>query len=78
MPPGARVLNSGEVLPGTELTAPYFIATRDALDRWKDGKPPTVSVHDCARFVRLIDQAYEHAGFKFGAKGWARSLSSSA
>jgi predicted dehydrogenase len=61
-----------ETLPGTELTAPYFTATRDALDRWKDGKPPTVSVHDCARFVRLIDQAYEHAGFKFGLKGWAR------
>jgi predicted dehydrogenase len=60
-----------EILPGTELTAPYFTATRDALDCWKDGKPPTVSVHDCARFVRLIDQAYEHAGFKFGLKGWA-------
>jgi predicted dehydrogenase len=60
-----------EILPGTDLTAPYFTATRDALDRWKDGKPPTVSVHDCARFVRLIDQAYEHAGFKFGPKGWA-------
>jgi predicted dehydrogenase len=62
-----------EILPGTKLTAPYFTATRDALDRWKDGKPPTVSVHDCARFVRLIDQAYEFAGFKFGPKGWARS-----
>jgi predicted dehydrogenase len=60
-----------ETLPGTELTAPYFTATRDALDRWKDGKPPTVSVQDCARFVRLIDQAYTHAGFKFGPKGWA-------
>ena len=35
------------------------------------GKPPTVSVQDCARFVRLIDQAYEHAGFRFGPKGWA-------
>jgi predicted dehydrogenase len=60
-----------ETLPGTELTAPYFTATRDALDRWKDGEPPTVSVHDCARFVRLIDQAYQHAGSKFGPKGWA-------
>jgi predicted dehydrogenase len=61
-----------ETLPGTELTAPYFTATRDAIDRWKEGKSPAVSVHDCARFVRLIDQAYEHAGLKFGAKGWAR------
>lgn len=58
-----------ETLPGTELTAPYFTATRDALDCWKDGKPPTVSVHDCARFVRLIDRAYEHAGLKFGPNG---------
>jgi len=61
-----------ETMPGTDLTAPYFTATRDAIDRWKDGKPPTVSVLDCARFVRLIDQAYQHAGFKFGPKGWAR------
>jgi predicted dehydrogenase len=60
-----------ESLPGTDLTAPYFTATRDALERWKSGEPPTASVHDCARFVRLIDQAYENAGFKFGPKGWA-------
>ena len=61
-----------EILPGTDITAPYFTATRDAIDCWKAGKPPRVSVHDCARFVRLIDQAYERAGFKFGPKGWAQ------
>ncbi len=61
-----------EILPGTDLTAPYFVATRDAIDRWQAGKPPTVGVHDCARFVRLIDQAYQHAGFKFGPNGWAQ------
>ena len=63
--------NGDETLPGTDLTAPYYAAIRDALDCWKDGKPPTVSVQDCARFVRLIDQAYEHAGLRFGPKGWA-------
>ena len=46
------------VLPGVDLTAPYFAATRDALDHWQAGKPPPVSVQDCARLVRLIDQAY--------------------
>lgn len=61
-----------EILPGTDITAHYFTATRDAIDCWKAGKPPTVSVQDCARFVRLIDQAYQHAGFKFGLRGWAR------
>ena len=51
-----------ETLPGTDVTAPYFIAVRDALDHWQRGAPPPISVHDCVRAVRLIDQAYEHAG----------------
>jgi predicted dehydrogenase len=51
-----------EALPGTELTGPYFVAVRDALDHWQKGAPPPISVHDCARAVRLIDQAYAHAG----------------
>ncbi len=51
-----------ETLPGAEVTAPYFITVRDALDHWRRGAPPPVSVHDCARAVRLIDQAYECAG----------------
>jgi len=50
-----------KVLPGVDLTAPYFTAVRDALDHWKDGKAPQISVQDCARFVRLIDQAYARA-----------------
>ena len=53
-PPYAR-------FPGTDLTAPYFTAVRDALDHWQRGAPPPISVHDCARAVRLIDQAYECA-----------------
>ncbi len=47
-----------KVLPGADLTAPYFAAVRDALDHWQAGKAPSISVHDCARLVRLIDQAY--------------------
>jgi|AmaraimetFIIA100_FD_contig_111_262335_length_7265_multi_5_in_0_out_0_3 predicted dehydrogenase len=51
-----------ETLPGTDVTAPYFVALRDALDHWRRGEPPPISVHDCTRAVRLIDQAYECAG----------------
>jgi predicted dehydrogenase len=50
-----------DIFPGTELTAPYFTAVRDALDHWQRGAPPPISVHDCARTVRLIDQAYARA-----------------
>jgi hypothetical protein len=51
-----------ETLPGTNVTGPYFAAIRDALDHWRRGAAPPISVHDCARAVRLIDQAYEYAG----------------
>jgi predicted dehydrogenase len=51
-----------ETFPGTDVIAPYFAAVRDALDHWQRGAPPPISVHDCARAVRLIDQAYECAG----------------
>ena len=50
-----------EIFPGTDVTAPYFTAVRDALDHWQRGAPPPISVHDWARAVRLIDQAYERA-----------------
>ncbi len=53
-----------ETTPSTDLVAPYFTAVRDALDHWKRGELPPVSVHDCARAVRLIDQAYERAANK--------------
>jgi predicted dehydrogenase len=36
-------------------------ALRDALDHWRRGEPPPISVHDCLRAVRLIDQAYAFA-----------------
>ncbi|HEY7648913.1 MAG TPA: Gfo/Idh/MocA family oxidoreductase [Methylomirabilota bacterium] len=41
-------------------------ALRDALDHWRRGLPPPISVHDCARVVRLIDQAYDVAGRPYG------------
>jgi hypothetical protein len=50
-----------ETFSGTDLTAPYFTAVRDALDHWQRGAPPPIGVHDCARIVRLIDQAYARA-----------------
>jgi predicted dehydrogenase len=37
-------------------------ALRDALDHWRSGAAPPISVHDCARVAVLIDQAYEQAG----------------
>src|ERR1700689_3216122 len=42
-------------LTGTDLTAPYFTAVRDALDHWQRGAPPPIGVEDCLRAVRLID-----------------------
>jgi predicted dehydrogenase len=50
-----------ETFPGTDVTAPYFTTLRDALDHWQRGAPPPISVHDCARAVCLIDQAYKCA-----------------
>jgi predicted dehydrogenase len=50
-----------EILPGTDVTAPYFTTLRDALDHWQKGAPPPISVHDCLRAVRLIDEAYQRA-----------------
>ena len=51
-----------EVTPGTEIEAPYYTTIRDALECWQRGAPPPVGVADCARAVRLIDQAYALAG----------------
>jgi len=51
-----------ETLPSWDITAPYFTTVRDALDHWRRGAPPPISVHDWARAARLIDQAYALAG----------------
>ena len=52
-----------EILPGAgaSITSPYFTAVRDAFDHWQRRAPPPISARDCARAVRLIDQAYEYA-----------------
>lgn len=47
-----------EVEKGTEIETPYATAIRDALEAWQRGAAPPISVHDCLRAVRLIDQAY--------------------
>ncbi len=47
-----------EIFHDTGTLAPYFTALRDALDHWRRGAAPPVTVHDCARAVRLIDHAY--------------------
>ena len=47
-----------ETFAGADLTTPYFVAIRDALDHWRRGTPPPISVHDLVPTVRLIDQAY--------------------
>ncbi|HET9314949.1 MAG TPA: Gfo/Idh/MocA family oxidoreductase [Vicinamibacteria bacterium] len=51
-----------EVEKGTEIETPYATAIRDALEAWERGAAPPISVHDCLRAVRLIDQAYALAG----------------
>ena len=50
-----------ETLPGSDVAAPYVLAVRDALDHWRRGAPPPISVHDLVPAVRLIDQAYQRA-----------------
>jgi predicted dehydrogenase len=50
-----------ESLPSGDITTPYFTTLRDLLDAWQRGAPPPVSVHDCLRAVRLIDEAYRLA-----------------
>lgn len=45
-----------------EPAAPAFVAMRDALDHWRRGAPPPISVLDCARVMHLVDQAYRSAG----------------
>jgi len=50
-----------EMFPSSDLTAPYFMAVRDALDHWQRGAAPPISVHDWVRTARLIDEAYARA-----------------
>jgi predicted dehydrogenase len=47
-----------ETTPCPDDEIRYRPAIRDALETWQRGAPPPISVHDCLRAVRLIDQAY--------------------
>ena len=51
-----------ETTPAPDSDARYFMAIRDILESWQRGSAPPISVHDCLRAVRLIDQAYALAG----------------
>ena len=53
--------SGAETTPGEPAEVPALTALRDALDHWKRGAPPPISVHDCLRAVRLIDRAYHLA-----------------
>ena len=55
-----------EMLPGEPHEPIALTALRDALDHWRRGAAPPISVHDCLRAVRLIDRAYELAGRPYG------------
>jgi predicted dehydrogenase len=50
-----------ETTPCPDDEVRYFPAIRDILDAWRRGAAPPISVHDCLRVVRLIDQAYQLA-----------------
>jgi predicted dehydrogenase len=53
------ITSSGEETTSAPPPAPlYPAAVREILDAWQRGAPPPTSVHDCLKFVRLIDQAY--------------------
>ena len=51
-----------ETYPGQATEPLSLLALRDALDHWRRGSPPPISIHDCARAVALIDRAYVVAG----------------
>jgi len=39
----------------------YPTVVHDIIDHFRRGVAPPISVHDCLRVVRLIDQGYELA-----------------
>jgi len=55
-----------ETTSGAPAEPIALTALRDALDHWRRGEPPPISVHDCLRAVRLIDEAYGLAGSRQG------------
>ena len=58
---------SGDETFPAETTEPVHLTSlRDALDHWRHGVPPPISVHDWVHVMRLIDRAYEVAGRPYG------------
>ena len=56
---------SGVEASSGELAEPLALtALRDALEHWQRGAPPPIGAGDCARVVRLIDQAYALASLR--------------
>ena len=72
--PALRLITaSGEETMAGEPPEPLALtALRDALDHWRRGAPPPISVEDCARAVQLVDQAYELARTPFPSRGGAQ------
>jgi hypothetical protein len=59
-----RLITAGgeETAPASPAEPLALTALRDALDHWRNGAAPPVTVHDCLRAVRLSDRAYALAG----------------
>jgi predicted dehydrogenase len=58
---------NGEATMSGEPAEPIALtALRDALDHWRRGDAPPISVHDCARVAELVDRAYAIAGDPYG------------
>ena len=59
-----RLITAGgeETAPASPAEPLALTELRDALDHWRTGAAPPVTVHDCLRAVRLIDRAYALAG----------------
>jgi predicted dehydrogenase len=56
-----------ETMPGAPHEPIALTALRDALAHWRRGARPPISVHDCARAVSLVDDAYALAGNPYGS-----------
>lgn len=47
-----------QTIPLEAAGKPSQLILRDALSRWRSGRPPLTSAQDCYRAIRLVDQAY--------------------
>ena len=55
-----------DTAPGEAAEPLALMALRDALDHWRRGDPPPVSVQEFLPVAQLIDEAYELAGRPYG------------